>query len=405
MKIISVIDWFKIGNGATSEITYLNKFLELEGIDYSVLFDYSEGIVPPKTYQWSDEIFAKMVCNEEDVVVHYYLSGGNRGKGVFSKLVNYCKSQGLILPIVTSVLQRPSYAYCMLTPYIIENSSHIIFIDKASYNDPLYKFIPDERKSMFYCCFPWSDSKIAKLDQLAKNRENHRKEERFVYGRGSVINKCPKDTIDIFKQIDVNSKYFIICGVDDDSWIALKARHEDNIVTYPHKSYEEWELICSTFDVFLYYLPKNTYSSLDGNLGLAMKLGIPPIVYGPDAPKERIVQGINGFVAETKEEIVKYAKLLYEDDDLRTRMGKNARDMTYAMFHGRQTLDGHIALYKKLLSGDIGKNFVIPKSLSMTCFIKSHIFLAKMFVEKMGRFFSLIINPSVLFRKLNLYTK
>ena len=402
MKIISVIDWFKIGNGATSAITTINSFFKDGGIDYSVLFDYSKGVLPENTHKWSDDLFLQIVDNRKDVIVHYYLSGGKKGRGIFFKLVNCCKFHGLTIPIVTTVLQRPSYAYCMLSPYIIHHSSHIVFIDKASYNDSLYSFIPAERKSMFYCNFPFPAHEIAKLDQLAKVRDNHNKNERFVYGRGSVINKCPQDTIEVFEQIDVGPKYFVICGVDDDSWIAKKARYKKNIKTYPNKSFEEWKLICSTFDVFLYYLPKDTYSSLDGNLGLAMRLGIPPIVYGPDAPKERIVQGVNGFVAETKDEILRYAKLLFEDDELRKTIGKNARDMTYSMFHGRQTLDGYVSLYKRLLAGDIGGGFIIPRRLFWTCFIKNRIFIARMYFEKIKRGVSLIVTPRNMIRKFYL---
>lgn len=400
MKIISIIDWFRIGNGATSAITAIDRFLKPAGIEHTIICDYFDGQLPSNAHVWSESLLPKIMDSCEQTIFHYYLSGGIRGKGIFKNLITWCKRNSCKVPIVTTVLQRPSYPYSILTPYIINNSSHLIFIDKASYNDQLYSFIPEDRKSMFYCSFPISDERITHLDNLAKQRESHNKEVQFIYGRGSVINKCPKDTIDIFKKISVKSKYFIICGVDDDTWIAKDAKGELNIETMPNKSYQEWEAICSTFDVFLYYLPKDTYSSLDGNLGLAMKLGIPPIVYGPVAPKERIIHGINGFIANTKDEIIEYAEKLYEDDELRKTMGKNARDMTYSMLHGRKTVDGHIALYEKLSSGYCGPEFSIPNSLALKCFIKHNMFMLKLNFKSACRAIHLLfINPKLLVAK------
>ena len=402
MRIISLIDCFRIGNGATSAITTMNEFYIQRGIEHFVFYDYAYGICPNYVFVYKKELLLSLIENGENVLVHYYLSGGMKGNGIFHKVINCLKENGISVPILTTVLQKPSYAYCMLTPFVIRNSNHIVFIDKASYNDSLYSFIPAHRKSMFYCSFPIPKDKIKHLDKLAESRLEHKKEERFVYGRGSVINKCPKDTIEVFNQIDVTSKHFIICGVGDDSWIAKKASHCNNITTYPNKTFKEWELICSTFDVFLYYLPEDTYSSLDGNLGLAMKLGIPPIVYGPDAPKERIIHGVNGFIANTKDDIVKYAKMLYDDDELRGRIGKNARDMTYKMLHNNQTIDGYNDLYNLLLTQKREFDYSIPVSLSLICFIKRTLFMMKFYKDKFERAMVLLFkNPANLIKKIN----
>lgn len=402
MNIISLIDWFKIGNGASSAITSIDKFYKQEGISHYFTCDYSDSELPQNAFLWSEEKILNLLQNKDVVIFHYYHSGGVKGKGIFYKLTNLLKKENLSIPIITTVLQRPSYPYTILTPYIILNSSHIVFIDKTSYNDPLYKFIPKEHKSMFYCTFPESPERIKMLDSLAKERNCKDKFVSFIYGRGSTIGKCPNDTIDVFKKINVPSKKFIICGVDDESWIAKKALKESNITTYPNMKYENWEKMCSTFDVFLYYLPKDTYSSLDGNLGLAMRLGIPPIVFGPSAPKERIIHGVNGFIANTKEEIIYYAQLLFQDDNLRKNIGKNARDTTYSMLHNRDSIEGYLNLYKTVTRKSKTYNINIPFAFSTLCTLKKYMFLIQIECNRIQRALIMLINnPARFIKKFN----
>lgn len=206
----------------------------------------------------------------------------------------------------------------------------------------------------------------------------------------------------IYKNGRIISKKFIICGVDDESWIAKKALKESNITTYPNMKYENWEKMCSTFDVFLYYLPKDTYSSLDGNLGLAMRLGIPPIVFGPSAPKERIIHGVNGFIANTKEEIIYYAQLLFQDDNLRKNIGKNARDTTYSMLHNRDSIEGYLNLYKTVTRKSKTYNINIPFAFSTLCTLKKYMFLIQIECNRIQRALIMLINnPARFIKKFN----
>jgi glycosyltransferase involved in cell wall biosynthesis len=56
-----------------------------------------------------------------------------------------------------------------------------------------------------------------------------------------------------------------------------------------------------------------------------MAMGI-PVVASPVGEQKYVVKhGVNGFFAKNEEEWYNYLKMLIEDDDLRRRMGREAR--------------------------------------------------------------------------------
>ena len=69
-----------------------------------------------------------------------------------------------------------------------------------------------------------------------------------------------------------------------------------------------WLRLLNKFDVFLYHLPEKIYSSIDGTLGDAMLLKKAVVYFGPEAPKERLINGVNGLIAKTEEEITQAQK-------------------------------------------------------------------------------------------------
>jgi len=264
-----------------------------------------------------DRLKTCLLNNRYDII-HYY-KGIN--SDILKLVLNVVAELNQKIPVVTTVCQRPSYRSLLLSPYEIKKSSHFVFIDKTSYNDPIVNFIPQERKSQIYLV-----SNTYKL--LSEGVDYSRKKNNLViFGRATTLIKCPIDMFEIFDQIDYQNKEFHIVGVPKDgNWVAEEAKKRNNVVMHGFVSFDRWVEICKTFDVFLYQLPEMCHSSIDGNLGLAMWMKIPVVYYGPEAPKERFDHGCNGYVATNKEEIIQYSTLLAVDYNLRKQIGQAGRD-------------------------------------------------------------------------------
>lgn len=273
-----------------------------------------------------------LVQNHIDVIHYFKASKGLLNGSLFKKMVVAAEKVDNEIRILTTVCQQPSYGKYILTPFEIRHSDHILFIDKTAYNDPMFNFIPEERKSWIYLTASKSMIHNSIMDNYVKqNYETNNNT--IVFGRGSTLNKCPKDTISIYDRIGVpEDKKFVVVGVPEEpNWFTkeVKKRGGNDIHTYPMQLPMDYLKIVSSFDILLYYLPKVSYSSRDGSLRDAMRLGLPVVVYGPPVLKETVINGVDGFYAETKDEFVRYAELLAKDASLRETMGRSARRLYF----------------------------------------------------------------------------
>lgn len=275
-----------------------------------------------------DVLMALNECDSE-IVLFFKAAKSLVDKSIFSKFMAIKPKLDKNIRVVTIVCQRPSNPNTVLTPFEIDNSDHLIFIDRTAYNDTLYSFIPENRKSWTYLSIP--DNGPNPLDRYVKTDYSLKNDE-VVFGRGSSFNKCPKDILEPFDKIKVDGKKkFVIVGVPKSpNWLLSKInkRGKNDVVTYPLMGFDEWMEEVSKFDIGLYILPVDAHSSIDGTLGQMMRIGLPVIVGGAPAPKERIIHGENGFIADTVSDIVYYAELLAGEQKLREKIGRNARQST-----------------------------------------------------------------------------
>lgn len=299
-----------------------------------------------------------------DAIVYMKAAKSSFKTSIFNNFVRAQKKSELRIPIITVVCQQPANFSTILTPYEINNSNHLIFIDKTAYHTPLYNFIPESKKSWTYLSIPDANNSIN--DRYCKTNYDI-KDKTIVFGRGSSLGKCPKDTLDVFDRISVTcNKLFIIAGVyPSGNWLARKVarRNKNNVIIKAPMPFDEWLTEASKFDIFLYYLPPKCHSSIDGTLGQVMLMGIPPVVYGPEAPKERIKQGVNGFIANTKDEFIKYAEMLANDTDLRSQIGKEARLTTIKLNSVNWTNKLVELIYKETDSTSLRVKIPVLKSL------------------------------------------
>lgn len=253
-----------------------------------------------------------------------------------------CKSS-IKLPIYTTVNQKPSYKGLLLSPLEIQSSEKIIFIDSTAYADAVIRFVPVERKERIY----YVTSSYSFLEQIYQERCKLKAtpSPHIIFGRGSSASKCPMDMFDIFHRIPYADKEFRVVGIPPQSPIAIEGNKYDDVTVLPTLPTQEWYRKLMEFDVFLYQIPEDCHSSLDGTLGAAMRLGIPVVYYGSEAPKERFTHGIDGYVAKTKNDIPKYCQVLASDANFRRQMGEAGRISTLQKFSWQDTVRNYTRVW------------------------------------------------------------
>lgn len=355
MNIIYLITKFEDGDGTTSGLTsqiridkeVLNNYLIVAKIINTSNCTYNIASIKNKKLI-SDFLKKGNIC------IHYF-------KGASSNiLMDMIALVGKQVPIIATICQVPSYHNLWLTPFELKNIWHFVFIDKAAYNNKLINFLPNKVKSQIYC----SGFNIYKDYSNVPKREPDGK---IVYGRGSSSIKCPKDMIDLFNKIDVPNKVFRIVGIEEDSWIREEAKKYSNVEVYGMLPGNEWIEMCNSFDVFLYQIPKDCHSSIDGTLGLAMLLGKPVVYMGSEAPKERFHDNKNGFVANNADEFVEYATKLGKDSMLRKKIGEKGRFSTMRDFTPEERTKSYMEIYKSL----VHYQFKIPALYWLEFFLKN----------------------------------
>lgn len=367
-KVLFLAETFSYSGGATSALIKFVRNMPFISPNSKIFVKKTletcrnSGIDSMITIGSGEDAFNEFLNGNYDII-HWFKSSYN---SILNELISASQKVNIEIPLLTYVLQNPAYRYALLSPNELKFSKHIVFIDKASYNQPLYSFIPETCKSMIYCCFR-TEQDFLKMDELRKSLNVQKQHDKIVFGRGSTLNKCPKDMFEkIFDQIDCNNKKFVIIGSGwGRYWIEKKIKDrvgKYEVELYSKLSYEEWIEKLLSFDIFLYYLPEDGYSSIDGTLEQAMFYGIPVVYYGPEAPKESFIHGYDGFVAEKKEDVVKYCNILAHDPDLRKQIGENGRRTNIEKFNLKITLSDYEKVYNIVCNKSREKRIDIPLS-------------------------------------------
>lgn len=365
MRVLFLISYYKVGDGASagvysliSDDTNLNEYLLL--CRWNIRSQEGLNIRTVSSVQQIKELLQQTHFD----VIHYFKAGFSN---LFEMVIRAMKLLHLDIPVVTTVCQRPSYPHHLLSPFEVKHTSHFIFIDKASYNDKLIGFIPQDRKSHIYCV----SDRTARITEGIQPKVNT--DGVIIYGRGTTLSKCPRNMFEVFDRIDVQNKRFCVVGIPEgNNWVRREAAKRDNVDIYPLLPYNEWFDLCKTFDVSLYQIPTDSHASLDANLGLPMYMQKPTVYYGSAAPKERFIQGINGFVANTYDEIVEYATRLGKDAELRYKMGTEARRIALEMYSSQKRLGDTYKIYSLLLEKIERKPISVPLSYYIAYFFKSY---------------------------------
>lgn len=331
--ILYLITNYKIGDGSSNAVYNQIKCDNDITEKYLIVCKHHGDVQKDlKIVQDSDILSIKNFMRHENLIIHYFKTSNSN---ILKQVLTISDKR---IPILTTVCQSPSYKRMIITPFEFRVTNHFVFIDKSSFNDKLISFIPNECKSLIYLT-------MGQYDEITASVPFPNNSPDIVFGRGTTLSKCPKNMFDIFDRINIKNKKFVIVGIPEgDNWVRLEASKRNNVFVYSVLPFDEWFSICKTFDIFLYQIPFECYSSLDGNLGLAMLMKKPVVYMGSDGPKERFVSGENGYIANTPEEMIAFAESLANNTELRHRIGEKARDSVLA--HSRK--NNRKALYHNL---------------------------------------------------------
>lgn len=378
-NIIILIDVYSNNGGASKvAMTYARKLREYGYNTFFVCNNVLHGekcpneVVVMNSVQNLVQFFRKNVI----VAIHYFKAKQLlKERSIFGKVIEALYHVDVTPKILITVCQQPSYSRAILTPYEIKHSDMLIFIDKTAYNDPIYNFIPKDRKCWMYLLASKEMLQNAEEDKFVK--KNYVSDEStIVFGRGSTLNKCPKDVITLYDKIrSSQDKRFVIVGVpEEQNWLTniIAKREGHDIITYPLLPIKEYAEIVGSFDIMLYYIPKSSYSSIDGSLRMAFRLGVPVVLYGSPAIQESVIHGSTAFIAKNKEEFVYYAELLANDASLREKIGRNARKHYFDDAPDEYWVVKHKNIMEKVLKEVNNNSIHIPLIVSVKIyFIKN----------------------------------
>lgn len=343
MKILYLISFYDIKDGSSNAL--YSQARDPNNPQYLIICKWFKSTPPElNIVEYDEKTIEKDLLEGNFDIIHYFKS---RSSDILDLVVKKLKKHNISLPVVTTVCQNPEYGPYMLSPLEIKQTTHFVFIDKTSFNNKIIDFIPRDSKSQIYL-----SSQDDLFEKTAKIRPQFKSEkDTIIFGRGSTLSKCPSDMFKVFDAINITNKELHIVGVPlDNNWVHKEAKKRDNVKIFGYLPYEEWFEVCKSFDVFLYELPKYCHASLDANLGLAMLMQIPVVYYGCEAPKERFINTVNGYVADTIEQFIEYATYLAKYPEIRRVIGENGRISTIKNFSYNERISEYNRIYDAIIN-------------------------------------------------------
>lgn len=259
--------------------------------------------------------------NGEYKCIHWLRADGCQ---LYIEIIKELKLRKISIPIVSTICQQPSFPQYFLSPWEVKYPSLIIFIDNTAYHDKFFNFLPENRRRMLRFG-GISKEGVTMIENVVKGTKRSDKKG-IVYGRGSSLNKCPQNMFDVFDKINPPKK-FVIVGNGNKDWIQqeISKRSDYEVKLLDAMPYRKWLETLATFDIFLYHLPMDTYSSTDGTLINALLMGKAVVYYGPDAPTEVLIDNYNSRVAHSTQQLVDICNELAANEKDRKRLGENAK--------------------------------------------------------------------------------
>lgn len=344
MKIAYCIDTLIDGGASDSILLLAEQFVLRKGVDIVIFTRKNER--KRKTFIPVQELTGKLlfikIDNGRFELIHWFRTNLAIFFNDFTQNIKRNKS---IPPIIITLCQHPINIYLDFTPQEIKYSSYFVFTSRTSFDLKRYRFI--KHKDLVY--FGSDHNRIQ-----PKSNYDFVKKESITFGRGSSLNKCPSDMLEIFKQIknDKKASFLVVGGGANQEQIQDKAEKmglKQDVILTGFVDISKWFKTLSSMDIFIYQLPEKSYSVIDATLQHAMLAGLPVVFYGPRATSELIIDKKSGFIAKNKNEFVKYAQMLMGDKELRRKIGQNARTRVITDFGIKKTIKNYYSVYRAAL--------------------------------------------------------
>ncbi len=146
---------------------------------------------------------------------------------------------------------------------------------------------------------------------------------------------------------------FLLIGGGPD-WESLKSRVPDDLINKQivlTGKRSDVESIIQIFDIGMLI---TFYEGISNAIIEYMALGKPVIATNGGGTSELVIDGVNGYLVERRNEsqIIEKMKLLIDDGELRMKMGRNGSQWVRQQFDLNKKTNEYIRLYKKLLDGN-----------------------------------------------------
>lgn len=260
-------------------------------------------------------------------------------------------TQDLRPPLILTHCQIPTRHDLRLSNYELKFADKFVFITKTGYSHHYNRVIPESKKQLIY----FGTHNIDLIEQKRTYKVNGI----LKFGRGSDLVKCPDDLIKVYESLgDYPIEFYIVGDGSENEKKKLsqkinKSTIRNQVHLIDHLADADWIKYLRSLDVFIYYLPPNAYSAIDGVIQDAMLTGLPVVYLGPKATKELFTHGEDALVANNVDEFISYCYLLAENKNERIRLGQNARTKILKEFNYQKTVEQYLKLYKTDCHGKI----------------------------------------------------
>jgi glycosyltransferase involved in cell wall biosynthesis len=163
--------------------------------------------------------------------------------------------------------------------------------------------------------------------------------------------KMHPDFISMSAGADISDVHFILCGDGDSQQQLLEEVAERNVASrFSFNGFvKDIGSVFETMDVFGYPLNPRHYGTGEQALLEAMGAGVTPVVFANGCERSIVHHEETGLIVESPKEYTRAIEYLYNNPDVRFRLGANARQYALKHFTLASTVSKLHAVYDELM--------------------------------------------------------
>ena len=192
------------------------------------------------------------------------------------------------------------------------------------------------------------------------------KKEVFNVGYIGTVDYCRlhKDFLSICSKIKIDNIKFTVCGGLKEKEISNQAEKMGISEKFDFTGkVKDVSTYLKTFDVFAYPLVSNHSGTCDLVLQEAMAAGVVPVVLDNAMENYMVKDGITGIVAKNTDEYINAIEKLYNDENLRMKLSKQAKEYALKTFSFNTLTNDWEKVFNEILSlPQTQKKWLINKS-------------------------------------------